>query len=263
MHESIQAIATFDRFARFYDDDYRNYDDDIAAIAMLAEECDGPILELGCGTGRVLLPLAAAGHRVTGVDISPALLARAAAKLNQQGLASGAQLVEADLRTCDLPQKEFAFAFCTSNTLMHFTTAAEQTAVLRNAARHLRPGGRLLVDLFNPDLPRLFAVDGLMELADRWQDVQTGAEVLKWSVRTLDLAEQRQETLFIYEEIFADGCTQRTACPFTLRFLWRSEAELMLQLAGLLVEEVWGDFEGAPYAGDSEHLILIAIKPEA
>ncbi|MFZ1769359.1 MAG: class I SAM-dependent methyltransferase [Caldilinea sp.] len=263
MHESIQAVAAFDRFARFYDDDYRNYDDDIEAIAMLAEECGEPVLELGCGTGRVLLPLAAAGHRVTGVDISPALLARAAAKLNQQGLASGVQLVEADLRTFDLPQKEFAFAFCTSNTLMHFVTAAEQLVVLRNAARHLRPGGRLLVDLFNPDLPRLFAVDGLMELADRWQDVQTGAEVLKWSVRTLDLAEQCQETLFIYEEIFVDGGAQRTACPFTLRFLWRSEAELMLQLASLLVEEVWGDFEGAPYAGDSEHLVLLAVKPEA
>ena len=144
---------------------------------------------------------------------------------------------------------------------MHFTTVEEQLAVLRSAHRHLRPGGRLLLDLFNPDLPRLFAVDGVTELADRWQDDATGAEVLKWSVRRLDLAEQLQETLFIYEEIFADGRTQRTTCPFTLRFLWRSEAELMLRLAGLVVEEVWGDFEGAPYGDGSDHLILIAVKP--
>jgi len=254
--------ASFDRFARFYDDDYRDYDDDIEAISMLAAECGDPILELGCGTGRVLLPLVAAGYNVTGVDISPALLARAAEKLQQQGVSAGARLIEADLRTLELPEKAFAFAFCTSNTLMHFTTAAEQLAVLRHAARHLRPGGLLLIDLFNPDLPRLFAVEGMMELADRWQDAHTGAEVLKWSVRRIDVAEQLQETTFIYEELFADGRTQRTVCPFTLRYLWRSEAELMLQAAGLLVEEVLGSFEGEPYAGDSDHLILIAAKAE-
>jgi SAM-dependent methyltransferase len=253
---------TFDRFARFYDDDYRHYDDDIDAIAMFAADCDGPILELGCGTGRVLLPLAAFGYAITGVDISPALLARVRDKLRQHHLESGVELVQADLRFLDLPRKDFAFAFCTSNTLMHFTTAAEQIDVLRHAQRHLRPGGQLLIDLFNPDLLRLLAVDGVMELADRWHDTHSGAEVLKWSVRRLDLAEQLQETTFIYEEVFADGRTQRTVCPFSLRFLWRSEAELMLQAAGFAVEEVWGDFEGAPYGSDSEHLILLAVKAE-
>lgn len=260
MHTTQPDSTIFDRFARFYDSDYRDDADDIEAVAMLAAEWGDPLLELGCGTGRVLAPLAAAGHDITGVDISPALLAQAADKLAQQERAS-ARLIEADLRTFDLPRKDFAFAFCLSNTLMHLTTADDQLAALCNAARHLRPGGRLLLDLFNPDLPRLLAVDGLMELADRWQDESTGAEVLKWSVRRLDLAEQLQETLFIYEEIFADGRTQRTTCPFTLRFLWRSEAELMLRCAGLVVEEVWGDFEAAPYADGCDHLILIARKP--
>ena len=252
----------FDRFARFYDDDYRDYDDDIEAIVMLAAECGDPILELGCGTGRVLLPLATAGHSITGVDVSPALLARAEENLRKQGVATNVHLVKADLRTFDLPEKQFAFAFCTSNTLMHFTSPEEQVAVLRNAARHLRPGGRLLIDLFSPDLPRLFAVEGVMELADRWQDAHSGADVLKWSVRRIDVAEQLQETTFIYEEIFADGRTQRTVCPFTLRFLWRSEAELMLQAVGLRIEDVLGSFDGDPYGSDSDHLILIAVKPE-
>lgn len=259
MHTPSPERTIFDRFARFYDNDYRDYTDDIDLVAMLAEEWGDPLLELGCGTGRVLLPLAAAGHEITGVDISPALLAQAAEKLARQGRAS-AQLVEADLRTFDLQRKDYAFAFCVSNTLMHLTSVDDQMAALRTAARHLRPGGRLLLELFNPDLPRLFAVDGVMELADRWQDESSGAEVLKWSVRRLDLAAQLQETIFIYEELFADGRTQRTTCPFTLRFLWRSEAELMLQLAGFVVEEVWGDCEGAPYADGSDHLILIARK---
>jgi SAM-dependent methyltransferase len=270
-------MQLFDRFARFYDQDYRHYDDDLTAIADLAAESGDPLLELGCGTGRVLIPLAAAGYTISGVDLSPALLQVARGKLTSARLrrersversvepqgasyASRITLYEADLRTFDLPDKAFAFAFCTSNTLMHLTSQADQLATLRNCHRHLRPGGRLFLDLLNPDLPRLFAVNGLSELADQWSDPVSGAEVLKWSIRSVDVAEQLQETLFLYEEIFPDGRVQRTACPFTLRFLWRSEAELMLQLAGFVVEEIWGDFDGAPYSSESEHLIILAKK---
>ena len=116
----------FDRFAAFYDGDYRNYDDDLDAISQLAEEEDGPILELGCGTGRVLVPLAGLGHNVTGVDISPALLDVTRAKLRTTHYAPRATLLESDLRTFDLPAKNYALAICTSNTLMHFTSPEEQ-----------------------------------------------------------------------------------------------------------------------------------------
>ena len=255
------ALATmFDRFAHFYDDDYRDYTDDLEAIKHLAKECGNPILELGCGTGRVLLPLASAGRTVTGIDISPALLAVTRRKMERSKSAARITLVEADLRTFDLPNKNFSFAFCTSNTLMHLNTQAEQLAVLRNAHRHLRTGGLLFIDLFNPDIGRLLEINGVQELADQWADQATGAQVYKWSVRTVDVAEQLQDTLFIYEEIFPDGQVRRTPCPFTLRFLWRSEAELLLQMAGFTVEAIWGDFDGTPYGNFSDHLILLATK---
>lgn len=251
----------FDRFARFYDADYRHYTDDIAAILDLAADAGGPILELGCGTGRVLLPLAEAGHRVTGVDISPGLLTVARQKLPITNHQPPITLIEADLRTFDLPEKSFTFAFCTSNTLMHLITQEDQLTALRNAHRHLQPGGLLLVDLFNPDLSRLLAISGVQEFADQWEDEETGAQVFKWSVRTLDWAEQIQDTLFIYEEVLPDGLVRRTACPFALRFLWQSEAQLLLEKAGFAIEGVWGDFDGNPYEMSSEHLILLASKP--
>lgn len=260
MIDSIRA-ATFDRFARFYDADYRHYQDDIDLILDLAEQTGDPILELGCGTGRVLLPLIEADHTVTGIDISPALLELADKKTRNPQPPTRCTLHEADLRTFDLPDKTFAFAFCTSNTLMHLTTQADQLAVLRNTHRHLRPGGFLLIDLFNPDVARLHAVNGLMELADQWDDPTTSAQVIKWSVRTVDWAEQIQDTLFVYEEILPDHTVRRTACPFTIRFLWRGEAELLLHSAGFTIEEVWGDFDGAPYSTSSDHLILLARKP--
>jgi len=252
--------SNFDRFAPFYDDDYRDYRDDIQLVVDLAQDAGHTALELGCGTGRVLLPLAATGCRVTGVDSSPALLDIARRKVEQAGLVTRARFVQADLRTFSLAEMGFDFAFCVSNTLMHLTTQADQLAALRAAHRHLRPGGRLLIELFSPDIPHLTAIAGVQELADRWQDDARNATVLKWVVRRVDVAEQLQETTFIYELVYANGRVEKAVLPFTLRFLWPSEGVLLLEKAGFRVEEMWGDFDGNDYDSDSEHLIFLAIK---
>ena len=250
----------FDGFVRFIDQDYREVRDDIDMIVRCSLDADGPALELGCGTGRVLLPVAVAGCPITGVDISPALLELADRKIHAIAPSGRATLHRADLRSFLLPERSFAFAFCVSNTLLHLTTQTDQLTVLRNAAAHLRPGGLLLLDLFNPDVKRLGEVAGIAELADSWDDPTTGARVVKWSVRTVYWAEQIQETLFIYEEIFPNGTTQKTLCPFSLRFLWRGELELMLAAAGFQVQSVWGDFAGSPFDESSERLVVLARK---
>jgi SAM-dependent methyltransferase len=250
----------FDTFAPFYDADYRHYDDDLQMIVDLAQAAGERALELGCGTGRALLPLAAVGHFVTGVDKSGALLALAEEKVKQARLSPCVQLLRKDLRTFQIEEREFDFVYCVSNTLMHLPTQEDQLAVLTNAARHLRTGGRLLIDLFSPDIIRLAEISGVQELADRWIDEDSGAQVFKWSVRHLDVAHQLQETLFLYEEIFPDGRVQKQAIPFTLRFLWPSEGKLLLQMAGFRIEAIYGDFDGNPYDDSSERLIYLARK---
>ncbi len=252
--------SVFDRFARFYDDDYRDYDEDLGLLLELAEEAHGPVVELGCGTGRVLLPLTDAGHAVTGIDISPGLLGIARSKLTAAGLAGKANLVLGDLRAPELPSGAFALAICTSNTLMHVAAPDQQLQALTHAHRLLKAGGVLFVGLFNPDIPRLLEVNGLVELADQWHDAATGAEVLKWSVRSVDLAAQLQETTFIYEEQLPRGDVRKTVCPFTLRYLWRNEGELMLRAAGFKEIEVWGDYAAQPHDGLSENLLFLARK---
>jgi SAM-dependent methyltransferase len=258
--EQSAPAGPFDAFARFYDGDYRDYEEDLGLILELAEEQQGRVLELGVGTGRVLLPLVDAGHEVTGVDLSAALLAVARNKLEALGYQARASLVEADLLQVTLPPATFALAICTSNTLMHLADGDAQLALLHRVYSWLAPGGLLMIDLFSPDLPRLLEVNGLMELADRWQDLQSGATVLKWSVRQIDIAAQLQETTFLYEEQLPDGSLRRTTCPFMLRWIWPSEGALMLRAAGFTVEEMWGDFDGSPYDGQSEHLIFLARK---
>jgi SAM-dependent methyltransferase len=250
----------FNAFAPFYDGDYRNYQDDLQMVADLAQEAGERALELGCGTGRVMLPLAGMGHLVTGVDNSPALLAQARQKAERARLTSNITLVEGDLLAFRLERTDFDFAYCVSNTLMHLTTQTQQFAALLNAHRHLRPGGRLLIDLFNPDVVHLTQISGVKELADAWKDEERGVQMLKWCVRRLDLANQIQETLFIYEEITPDGESRQTVLPFDLRFWWPSEGELLLKMAGFQVEEVWGDFDGTPYDNGCERLIFLAQK---
>ncbi|MCL4835899.1 MAG: methyltransferase domain-containing protein [Caldilineaceae bacterium] len=253
-------LPNFDAFAPFYDQDYRNYDDDIQLVVDLAQDAGETALELGCGTGRVLIPLAATGCRVTGVDNSPALLALARRKAEQAGVTARLQLTEADLRSFAAAETGFDFAFCVSNTLMHLNTQADQLAALHTAHRHLRPGGRLLIDLFNPDIPHLTAISGVQMLADRWEDEERGATVLKWVVRRMDVARQLQETTFIYESVYADGRTERAVLPFLLRFLWPSEGVLLLEKVGFRVDKLWGDCDGNDYASESEHLIFLATK---
>ncbi|MBV7336901.1 class I SAM-dependent methyltransferase [Chloroflexi bacterium TSY] len=261
--DTQRRVDIFDRFARFYDQDYRNYEADLDLVVELAQKSRGPVLELGCGTGRALVPLAANGIQVTGIDISPALLSIARAKLEdvvQAQKVPPIQIIEDDIRSFSLLKQQFGFAYCVSNTLMHCESQEDQLAVLHNVHRHLALGGLLLIDLFNPDIARLIEIEGVCELADQWRDPTTEATVFKWSVRSLDLAEQLQDTLFIYEEILPDGAVRRTSCPFTLRFLWRSEGELMLSMAGFKTEAVWGDFDGQEYDSRSERLIFLARK---
>lgn len=254
-----EISAAMDRFAAYYDDDYREYEDDLGLILELADEARGAIVELGCGTGRVVLPLAQMGAEVTGVDASPALLEVARRKIALADVAARVILREADLRATGLPENHFALAICTSNTLMHLTSPEDQLAALSEAARILKRGGVLMLDLFNPDLQRLFEVAGVQEFADRWPTPE-GGEVIKWSVRNVDPAQQIQETLFLYEEVAPNGGVRRTLCPFTLRYIWRNEGELMLRAAGFQIDEVWGDFDGSEYGDGVDHLIFLARK---
>ncbi len=263
----------FDGFARFYDGDYRDYSDDIALVLKTARAAGRSVLELGCGTGRVLLPLAGDGCDVIGLDTSAALLAIARSKLAHHGYANlgyanqaaadgsvKVRLVQGDMTGFELAEREIDFAFVVSNTLMHVTTQAGQLKALQCAQRHLRVGGLLLIDLFNPDLAYLEAIAGIQELADWWEDEESGATVLKWSTRTVDAARQMQETVFVYEEVFADGRNAQTRLSFPLRFWWPDEGVMLLEQAGFAVDEVCGDFDGGPYQSDSERLIFIARK---
>jgi SAM-dependent methyltransferase len=218
-------------------------------------------LELGCGTGRLLLPLARAGFSITGVDMSPRMLEVAQAKVDGAGLDDQITLVQADMREVNLPQ-HYRLAFIAINSFMHLTTLEDQLAALRVWRKLLLPGGLLIIDVDNPDPRHLLEADGRLDLQGRWFDPDTGATVLKHMSRTLDAARQLQHVLFIYDEVFPDGQMRRTLAPFQARYLYRYEGELLLNKAGFTPEQVYGSYDLDPYGSDSERMIFVARRAE-
>ena len=252
-------MSDFDRFARFYDLDYDSFQEDVAMYLGFAERAGGPLLELGCGTGRLLLPLAEAGYQLTGVDMSAQMLAIARAKLDAADLSEQVTLLLADMREAPLEQR-YRLAFIAINSFMHLTTMEDQLAALHTWRDALLPGGLLIIDVYNPNPQRLLEADGRMEMQGRWFDPDTGATVMKHFTRTLDDARQLQHVLFIYDEVLPDGTVKRTLAPFQARYLYRFEGELLLDKAGFTPEQVYGSYDLEPYTSESERMIFVARR---
>jgi SAM-dependent methyltransferase len=222
----------FEAYARFYDLDVGQVDDDLWMIREFAARTGSPILELACGTGRVLLPLAREGYSVTGVDVSPAMLALARQKLAAEGLLSRVSLVEQDMRYLDL-EGRFNLALVALNSFSHLLTLEDQIASLQRIYEHLEPGGLLLLDLFNPDLERLLDFRGHLVLDMMMTDPERDRRLLKF----------------------------RTLFPFRMRYLFRHELELLLRYAGYQLEAIYGSYELDEFDGASDRLLAIARRP--
>ncbi len=255
-------IEAMNRAARFFDADYAGYLDDLPLIEAYAQRTGGPLLELGCGTGRLLVPLAEAGYRVTGVDLSPEMLRLAAAKAEAVGMGDRVTLIQGDYRNAALAGPH-RLAFVMMNTFLHLTTQADQLAALRHWRNHLAPGGLLILDVFHPDVGQLAGLDGRLEWDKTWHDPATGATVMKFLTRTVDLAEQTLHVTLIYDEITADGSVRRTLVPFDTRYLWRFEAELLLDKAGFALEALFGDTEMGEFEAGSDRMILVARRKKS
>jgi SAM-dependent methyltransferase len=254
--------ADYDRFAPFYDLEFAGYDDDLPLYRAFAAHSGGPILELGCGSGRATVPLALDGYAITGVDLSPAMLALARAAAERAGVADRVALLEDDIRSLGgLGEARFGLAFSAINSFLHLETQPDQLAALAAVFHHLRPGGILIVDLFPPHPDLLAEYDGRMVHAGTYHDPRTGARIDKFSTSVLDNAEQRIETTFFYDRLRADGTVTRAAASFALRYLARYECQLLLERAGFADIAFYGSYDLGPYTSASERMIAVAARP--
>jgi SAM-dependent methyltransferase len=250
--------------ARLYDFDLADDPGDLDLYLALADRADGPILELAVGSGRLAVPLAEAGHAVTGVDLDPAMLdrARTRAAAGSAGLADRLTLVEADLVDLRLPSAgTFGLAVLALNSILVLADRDAQRSALQTMASHLRPGGLAVVDTWIPDAEDLARFDGRVTLKGPRLDPETGAIVTKASAAQHDAGSATVTLTTIFEEGDQGSPARRWARVDRLHLVSAHDLREFAGSAGLVVELVAGDYGLGPLGPDSDSAILIAVKP--
>jgi SAM-dependent methyltransferase len=249
--------------AAIYDAIYAGRDDTGLWLTVAAAADRGPILELGCGTGRVLLPLARAGYDITGLDFSQAMLDRCRAKLDAESpeVRRRVGLVAADMTSFDLG-RGFAAVIIPFAGFQQLRTVGQQLACLERCRAHLLPRGRLVLDLPNPDpAPASHARDGAADGEETAQVVDwTDGRRIRWWMTVIDYDRSLQvnECEVTYEIVEAGGALRRITETISLRYTFRYELEHLLVRAGFRTVALLGDYDCSPFADDSPAMIVVA-----
>lgn len=246
---------SYERAARFYDAAYASMSSlgpDIDFYEELAAETGGPVLELGCGTGRVLLPIAGGGLACTGIDSSPAMLAQLSSKPG----AAPVQLVEADMASFDLGTQRFGLIYSAFRAFQHLLTVEDQLACLMRVRAHLESGGMFACDVFNPNLERLVQDEESESLELKFQ--LDGNLIERFARVSRDRAAQVAQVTMRYVEHRKGGATEETTVNFAMRWFFRFELEHLLFRAGFSSVEMFGNFDRSPVTRDSPALIAVA-----
>jgi SAM-dependent methyltransferase len=248
--------------ARLYDVDLLDDPGDLDLYRAVAARADGPVLELGVGSGRLAVPLAESGWRVTGVDRDPAMLARARARADAAGaeVTARVRLVEAaagDVRLAD----RFRLGFIALNSLLVFGDRVAQAAAVRALADHLEPGGLVVVDVWLPDAEDLARYDGRLILEYARSDPESGRTVIKTGSATHHPATQTIDLTTVYDESDQGETPIRWLRTDRIRLVGADELRGFAEAAGLEVELVAGGYDLAPIGPGSERAILVAVRP--
>jgi SAM-dependent methyltransferase len=216
------------------------------------------ILELAAGTGRAAIPIAQAGHRVVATDYAPEMLAIARRKRDAVGLTERQlQIRPGDALRMDLRER-FEWVCIFFNTFLAFTTLEQQDRVLQTCRKHLKPAGRLWLDVFQPDLallsrPRTIGLDPLI-----FQVHELGRTVMKTTEVRPSPSDQTQRVIFHYTWVDEAGRERRERTEFTLTWLFPRELRLLLERNGFELEHVWGNYDGSPVDDNSPRLVARA-----
>lgn len=249
--------------ARYYDLCYAKTTGDIEFYVEEAGKSGSPVLELGCGTGRILIPTAEAGISITGLDASSAMLDVARTKISKLSpdVQSRIELIEGDMRTFSLDRK-FNLITIPFRAFLHILTPEDQRKTLERIREHLKDDGRLILNIFDTRLDVVAASNGALKKHNEFIDPETGHRIIVWASDRHDLETQVICEDRIFEEIDGNGIVaSRTCSPLTLCWIYRREMQYLLELLGFKIDALHGDFNRGPfrYAGEQ---VWVASKAQ-
>jgi SAM-dependent methyltransferase len=231
-----------ERVAARFDERYAHLADPAVVDPMVDFLVDraggGAALELGIGTGRIALPLAARGVRVHGIELSEAMAARLRAKPGGEEIG----VTIGDFATTRV-DGSFSLAYLVANTIMNLTTQEEQVACFRNVAAHLEPGGCFVIEVLVPGLRRLPSGETFQLF-----DVSPGHV-------GFDEYDVARQGLVSHHYWIEDEEVEVLSPPF--RYVWPSELDLMAQLAGMTLSERYGGWRREPFTSESEKHVSV------
>lgn len=236
---------------------------DVAFYVAAVRSYGDPILELGCGTGRVTLALAQVGYRVTGLDLSERMLARCNEKRAAlpTEVRERVHLVQADMTRFDLSEKS-RLVIIPFRPFQHLLESQQQIDCLECVRRHLAPGGKLIVDFFQTDPRRMHDPAFCQESEAAQEFVLPDGRRVKMRDRVVAFhrAEQRNDIEMIYYVTHPGGREERLVFAFTLRYFFRYEVEHLLARCGFRVAALYGDFDRSLLADASPEMIFVAER---
>ena len=246
----------YDTIAPFYDIEHAHFSEDLDMYHSYAEMSGGKILELACGSGRAMLSLAEEGYEITGVDNSERMLELAQEALEEAGVASNATLVQQDISELHL-NEQFRLAFIALGSFAHITTRKAQQKTLATVRAHLSTGATFIIDISNADARYLEGMSGQVLHQGTWQD-EDGHYYTHFVSPASATAQHLLELTHFYDHHNQGGNVQRTVVTTHLYLFERSEMELLLEQAGFVVKDVYGDHGLGPYSLESPRMIFIA-----
>jgi SAM-dependent methyltransferase len=248
--------------AKYYDEAYATLEDlrDLQFYLGMALRMGGPVLELACGTGRVLLPIARQGLKIDGVDSSPAMLDQLQQKLARepQHIRELAAISLGDLRNYR-SERRYALVIIPFRPLQHMYTVEDQLAALNTAVFHLAPGGLLAFDVFYPRFESLLAGVGVETLELEWTRKNHPTTVIRRYLRkeSVDKINQNFSAQFIYRTYHEDKLIKEETAPLKMSYYTYPHLRALFLLAGLDIVEEYGSCEKAPLDADSKEMVFV------
>jgi len=255
--------ALYDSFiADYYDESplVKGRLQDVLFYRDAAREFDDPVLELGCGTGRIAMALAQAGNRITGLDLSERMLERAIKKRAALRVEARERIhfVQGDMAQFDLGEK-FRLVIIPFRPFQHLLEVRQQMDCLDCVRKHLAPDGRLILDVFQTDAERMHDPVHMREVPVTEYKTTDGRQVrITERVAAFHRAEQINDVEMIYSVTHPGGRTERLVFAWPLRYFFRYEVEHLLARCGFRVEALYGDFDRTPIRDESPEMIFVA-----
>jgi ubiquinone/menaquinone biosynthesis C-methylase UbiE len=257
----------YDRIdAAFYDYYSTGLEGDVEFYVEEAKKSNSSLLELGCGTGRILIPIAQAGINIVGLDHAPSMLEVARIKISKLNgeTQHRIELVEGDMRNFSLSQK-FKLVIIPYRAFLHLLTVDDQKQALNNIREHLSDDGRLIFNIFDPRLDFIVAHSGVLGSAPT-KDTEfiypeTGNRVIVWDTVQFYPEQQIIDQYFIFEELNNEGkVISKTYSKLILRYIYRYEMEHLLEIRGYKIKSLYGDFKRGPFKYGGEQIWVVSKK---